>query len=158
MSKHEYVARFEQPPDVIFGLLIDAERHNRIVPFCKSVAVTERRTAADGRSETAMRHLIVIQRVGIETDVRSILRHQATDRTIELVSQIGDGGGSLKSTGQVSGDGTGSHLALRLDISALPLRYRLLLVEPVLRRAHAKFVEKLTRRAAEIGGVQRRSA
>jgi carbon monoxide dehydrogenase subunit G len=151
MSKYDFVARFVQPPDVIFALLTDTDRHHRIMPYCKSVAVTDSRTLADGRPEITMRHHFVIERVSIATDVHSVLRYDTQPRSLEMVSQFG--GGNLKSTGRVSGEGTGSVFISNLDISGLPLRYRLLLVEPLLRRAHTRLTEKISRRAAENAGT-----
>jgi ribosome-associated toxin RatA of RatAB toxin-antitoxin module len=151
MSTRDYSARFNQSADVIFTALADAERHHRIVPFCKSVAVIERRAAADGSDEIIMEHRVLIERIAMAADVRSTLRLRPKDRVIETVSVIGNG--HLKSTGRVTPDGTGSQLLMQLDISNLPLRYRLLLIDPILRRAHEKFIEKLTRRAAQVAGL-----
>jgi ribosome-associated toxin RatA of RatAB toxin-antitoxin module len=155
MPRYQYAATFEQSADVIFDLLTEVEHHDRILPFCKSVTVQRRRTTPEGKSEVALRHLMAIQRINLETDVRSILLYRKADLSIEMVSHLDQGGGCLAAVGKVTSDGTASQLHLSLDISGLPLRYRLLLVEPVLRRAHVKLVDKISRRAAEVAPVSR---
>ncbi len=160
MSTAAYSARFDHSADVIFGLLTDAGHHNGILPFCESVSVLGRRTEANGSVAVEMRHLIVIPRIAMETNMRSTLSYQIEKRSLEMVSYLSDdtfsgGGRGFKASGHVVPDGAGSNLYLKLDMAGLPLRYRILLVEPLLRRGHQKLVEKIARRAAEVASIAR---
>ena len=150
MSKHEFSAKLDQPADAIFALLTDLDRHNRILPFCKGVTVSDRQST-DGVTRAVMRHAMAIARIGFDADVQSRVSYRTSDRSFETQSGIGDAGASgLKTVGHVAATATGSELRLSLDTDGLPLRYRIMLIEPVLRRAFDKFVDKLSRRAAEL--------
>ena len=160
MSTFAYTAQFEHDADAIYALLIDIKRHNRILPFCKSVRVTSSAPIEDGMVEATMEHDMAISRIGLDAAIASMIRYQSEDRTFEMFSRIGEKADvGLLTTAMVEPDGAGSVLHLSIVTDHLPMRYRLLLIEPVVQRACNKFVEKLARRADELAragnGMQR---
>ena len=151
MSVHSYVARFDHPPALIFGLLVDVARHNRVLPYCTKVTVVAQRQLADGAHEATVQHHMNIARIGLDSHVDSQLFHRPDQMSLEMVTRAaGQNEGGLKATGQVMASGSGSELRLTVDTGGLPLRYRILLLDAVLRRAVDKTVEKIGRRADEV--------
>lgn len=102
-----------------------------------------------------MQHFMSIPRVNIESHVRSGIRYQPQDMAFAMASALGDSDGALHVVARVAPAAGGSELHLSLDTSGLPFRYRLLMIEPVLRRAHGMVVQKMTRRAAEVAASAR---